>query len=540
MTDDVAPRRNLPPEAEAWGRWMEGQLMAALSGNGSANRAANGVQAAQSGLVQALAAQAEVLRETREELARYQQIAEPSVAPLAPAKPELTTALGTVSVNWDGLLGGEEPEKSFACVLADISHDAGATWNRAGQALSAAGAIVVALPVGKEAWFRLVAMNNAGDFSQPSPVAFIVVEGLTAGSEIADGVIVEKHLAAEAVTANAIAVGALDGQIITGVTLQTNKEPDRGVKISGPTLLAYDAKGNQVASLGGPNGAVLAGGFSTKNGWYRAELVDSGDTSGGRLTFLGSSYNNPIGEVSYNHSTAQLILTSAKFTDSTSTEEPARVDLSFDRRASLSLGYTKSVRQPDGSSVVIEPPMVGVRKDAGPFMTRDGILAVLQPPGTVQTFATFGAAGNGWLECNGQLVSRAAYPGLFKAIGISFGSGDGATTFRIPDYRGRTLVGFDAGSPDFNSIGKTGGHRDIPYHNHYVTPEGAGHAILWGPDGNVHFDVNGQQVYAVGGGATGNGMFTRQNYWNQTGHSGNPASTSNLPPYAVVVHCIKT
>lgn len=37
-----------------------------------------------------------------------------------------------------------------------------------------------------------------------------------------------------------------------------------------------------------------------------------------------------------------------------------------------------------------------------------------------------------WFLCNGALVSRAAYPLLFKAIGISAGAGDGVNTFKIP------------------------------------------------------------------------------------------------------------
>lgn len=47
----------------------------------------------------------------------------------------------------------------------------------------------------------------------------------------------------------------------------------------------------------------------------------------------------------------------------------------------------------------------------------------------------------GWLACEGQEVSRITYAALFEAIGTSYGAGDGATTFRIPDYREAALVG---------------------------------------------------------------------------------------------------
>lgn len=41
-----------------------------------------------------------------------------------------------------------------------------------------------------------------------------------------------------------------------------------------------------------------------------------------------------------------------------------------------------------------------------------------------------------WLLCNGQEISRADYPDLFKVIGVNFGAGNGTTTFNVPDYRG--------------------------------------------------------------------------------------------------------
>lgn len=42
----------------------------------------------------------------------------------------------------------------------------------------------------------------------------------------------------------------------------------------------------------------------------------------------------------------------------------------------------------------------------------------------------------GWLFCDGAAVSRTAYSDLYAKIGTSFGSGDGSTTFNVPDLRG--------------------------------------------------------------------------------------------------------
>lgn len=64
--------------------------------------------------------------------------------------------------------------------------------------------------------------------------------------------------------------------------------------------------------------------------------------------------------------------------------------------------------------------------------------------GAVLPFA-MNLAPTGWLICNGQEVSRTAYARLFSRIGTLYGSGDGTTTFRIPDMRGEFVRGFDAG-----------------------------------------------------------------------------------------------
>lgn len=47
----------------------------------------------------------------------------------------------------------------------------------------------------------------------------------------------------------------------------------------------------------------------------------------------------------------------------------------------------------------------------------------------------------GYLYCNGQAVSRTQYNQLFAVIGTTYGSGNGSTTFNVPDLRGRFLRG---------------------------------------------------------------------------------------------------
>src|SRR5580692_10411038 len=68
----------------------------------------------------------------------------------------------------------------------------------------------------------------------------------------------------------------------------------------------------------------------------------------------------------------------------------------------------------------------------------------LAPSGAVMAFAG-ASAPEGWLVCDGSAVSRTQYATLFAAIGTAHGSGDGTTTFQLPDYRGRFLRGVDDG-----------------------------------------------------------------------------------------------
>ena len=55
------------------------------------------------------------------------------------------------------------------------------------------------------------------------------------------------------------------------------------------------------------------------------------------------------------------------------------------------------------------------------------------------------SAPTGWLSCDGSAVSRSTYSDLFAAISTTFGTGDGSTTFNVPDLRGEFIRGWDAG-----------------------------------------------------------------------------------------------
>lgn len=53
---------------------------------------------------------------------------------------------------------------------------------------------------------------------------------------------------------------------------------------------------------------------------------------------------------------------------------------------------------------------------------------------------------SGFMACNGGAISRTTYAKLFAAIGTAWGAGDGSTTFKLPDWRNRTVMGANTAS----------------------------------------------------------------------------------------------
>ncbi|OPY83179.1 MAG: Phage Tail Collar Domain protein [Smithella sp. PtaU1.Bin162] len=115
------------------------------------------------------------------------------------------------------------------------------------------------------------------------------------------------------------------------------------------------------------------------------------------------------------------------------------------------------------------------------------------PAGVMLPYAA-GTAPTGWLLCYGQAVSRTTYAALFAIVSTTYGTGDGSTTFNLPDMRGRGFIGLDnlggsaasrvaaatslgqaagAETADISHAHTTGDHtltiNEIPSHNHAIT-----------------------------------------------------------------------
>ena len=66
------------------------------------------------------------------------------------------------------------------------------------------------------------------------------------------------------------------------------------------------------------------------------------------------------------------------------------------------------------------------------------------PVGTILSVA-YSTPDTNYLECNGAEISRTTYSELFTKIGTTYGTGNGSSTFNLPDLRGEFLRGWDNG-----------------------------------------------------------------------------------------------
>lgn len=111
----------------------------------------------------------------------------------------------------------------------------------------------------------------------------------------------------------------------------------------------------------------------------------------------------------------------------------------------------------------------------------DGLLIVADPNLAIFTVGDYKPSArptdhSGWLLCDGRQVSRVTYKSLFDIVGVTYGVGDGSTTFNIPNLQGRFLLG-KATSGTGSTLGGTGGAIDHTHsmgsHTHTISSAGS-------------------------------------------------------------------
>lgn len=96
---------------------------------------------------------------------------------------------------------------------------------------------------------------------------------------------------------------------------------------------------------------------------------------------------------------------------------------------------------------------------------------------------TFNYAPDGWLLCQGQIVSTNNYQALYALIGNQYGGQATQGTFGIPDLQGRSIIGVGVGLnlPPITWGEKTGqaqvnlGINQMPLHSHSALVNDPGH-----------------------------------------------------------------
>lgn len=190
-----------------------------------------------------------------------------------------------------------------------------------------------------------------------------------------------------------------------------------------------------------------------------------------------------------------------------------RIDYSSD---GASQAYPQGVNTNSaGSSTpysVIQPSIA--KNYAIKFRPSTGTTSMLPSGSTVQGY--WNTPPTGYLVENGSAVSRTSNSALFNVLGTSFGTGDGTSTFGIPDSEGRVGVGLQSGDADFGTRGQLSGEKrhlltiaEMAAHSHgqiITAPTGGGTGIRhdYVRDGAGSSYDQGQATGSTGGGQAHN------------------------------------
>ena len=170
----------------------------------------------------------------------------------------------------------------------------------------------------------------------------------------------------------------------------------------------------------------------------------------------------------------------------------------------------------------------------------NSVSAHVSPVGTVMAYAGSGAPTY-WLLCNGGAISRSTYSELFSAIGTTYGSGDGSSTFNLPDLRGRVVAGVGASGTPLSSfsLGSTGGNEtevlsvaQIPQHQHAI--------YCSNDDARDSGSGSGYSVHKSNIGATGANVVPRGGKTILTALAGGSAAHNNTQPTMALNYIIHT
>ena len=144
----------------------------------------------------------------------------------------------------------------------------------------------------------------------------------------------------------------------------------------------------------------------------------------------------------------------------------------------------------------------------------------------------------GWLFAYGQAISRTTYSALFAVFSTTFGTGDGSTTFNMPDKRGRASFGKDnMGGISADRLTKVGGPSGPGVDGDTMAATGGeeSHQLTVG-----EMPIHSHSARGVGSAQPQYSTFAGNGSSGGTGNAGGDQPHNNLQPTAIVLTCIKT
>ena len=157
---------------------------------------------------------------------------------------------------------------------------------------------------------------------------------------------------------------------------------------------------------------------------------------------------------------------------------------------------------------------------------------------------------SGFLECNGAAVSRSTYSALFAIISTTYGAGDGATTFNLPDLQDNVAMGKSgtkalASTGGANTVTSTGNVGGSTANATLSTAQLASHSH--GLIRQIATSAPNQESIPTGNTRQNNNdTHNTQSTGSGTGHSHNMSATftgdatSVVQPYLTIIYIIKT
>jgi microcystin-dependent protein len=127
----------------------------------------------------------------------------------------------------------------------------------------------------------------------------------------------------------------------------------------------------------------------------------------------------------------------------------------------LGVDVTTEIAAAIATHAGLADPHTGYRLESVPI--DDTMLATgmyLVPIGVPMIWLT-GTPPTNHLLLDGSAVSRTTYDELFALWGVTFGVGNGTTTFNLPNFQRRVPAGYLAADADFGTLGATGGLADV-------------------------------------------------------------------------------